>query len=109
MLDKRAIWETLEGIVERVVAVLEDKEMVARTLTLKVKYRDFKQITRSKTVEEVLYTNQQLLELLPELLRKTEVGKTPIRLIGVSLSSLRNKNDDDGISAKAQLGLFDDA
>ena len=108
ILDKVTIWETLDGIVQRVIDVLENKEMVARTLTLKVKYRDFKQITRSKTVMTDLCSKQQLLDLLPELLRKTDVGLVPIRLIGVSLSSLKDKKNTDTIEGKLQLGLFDD-
>ena len=106
-LDKRVIWDTIEGIVQRLIAVLENKEMIARTFILKVKYHDFKQITRSKTVDQDLHTSKQLLDLLPELLRKTDVGKTPIRLIGVSLSSLQYKNDAELIGSKLQLGLFD--
>ena len=108
IVDKRVIWDTIGGIVQRIVAVLENKEMVARTLTLKVKYRDFKQITRSKTIDSDLYKDKQLLDLLPELLSKTDVGKIPIRLIGVSLSTLRRKTDDGDIKSKRQLGLFDD-
>jgi len=49
LTDKSAIWQTLLGIAERLENTLKDKEMQARTITLKIKYSDFQINTRSKT------------------------------------------------------------
>ena len=67
---------------------MRKKEILARTLTLKVRYADFQMITRSKTQDTPLQTAQAMLAVLPELLKKTEVGQRPIRLIGINLSNL---------------------
>ncbi|MEJ2690949.1 MAG: DNA polymerase IV [Deltaproteobacteria bacterium] len=70
-----------------------------KTLTLKVKYHDFKQITRSTTLrtptddQKVLY--RHVLDLLP----KTEAGSKPIRLLGISMSQFER-------AEYGQLALF---
>lgn len=108
VLDKSQIWQTLQGLSDSVVAVLERQQLMAKTLTLKVKYHDFKQITRSITVTQNLQSVADVCALLPELLLKTQVGVVPIRLIGVSVSSLSSATQalDGQQESKSQLLLF---
>ena len=59
-----------------------------RTLTLKVKYGDFTQITRSITLHNVLQTKDDILAPAKRLLKQVEVSAThPIRLIGLAVSN----------------------
>ena len=115
LVDKKEIWSILQELSSRVADILNAKEMQAKTVTLKVKYRDFQQITRSKTLEELISSDKQILKILPKLLGKTEVGSRPIRLIGISLSSLIDKKEEqfDGqekmSGAETQLGLFEES
>jgi len=112
VVNKAAIWQTLLGIAERLEGILESKQLSAKTVTLKVKYSDFQLITRSKTDTFGVISKEQIAGVLPELLRKTEVGKRPIRLIGVTLANLHST--DDSVAATKpteiiedpQLGLF---
>ena len=104
--DKAFIWDVLQKIAERIQGILADKNMQAKTITLKVKYHDFQQITRSITVEKPVTTAAQYLKYLPELINKTEIGERPIRLIGITLSSL-SKRGDGHFEDKPQLGLFE--
>jgi len=112
LLDKRLIWEKLQSLAERIERTLENKQMRAKTVTLKVKYSDFVLNTRSKTIETGLFSKEQILEILPELLKKTEVGQRSIRLIGVSVSGLVSNDDHQrneisgDWSEDPQLGLF---
>jgi len=62
-----------------------------RTLTLKVKFLDFQQITRSITVDHILRTKDQILPLAKQLLSQVEFQSHPIRLIGLGVS---NQKDD---------------
>lgn len=94
--DKKHIWDTLKSIAEKLEAILLDKKMLARTITLKVKYADFQLITRSKTESTSLQSKQVILEIIPELIKKTEIGVRPIRLIGISLSGLISESELDG-------------
>ena len=88
ILDLEYIWSIIHQLTARVIEILESKELQAKTVTLKVKYSDFQLITRSKTLTEWLTKEQQVLDCLPELTAKTELGSRPIRLVGISLSSL---------------------
>jgi len=114
--DKKQIWETLQGIAESLESTMEKKDLFARTVTLKVRYSDFQLITRSKTSDPAIRAKQELLSVLPELLKKTEVGKRPIRLIGITLANLlapadliqsdSEIQDDSSTNESNQLGLF---
>ncbi len=115
LVDKALIWRTLMRLTERVEQSLNKREMRAKTVTLKVRYADFQINTRSKTLAEGLNDKGDIVEVLPELLKKTEIGRRPIRLIGVALSNLINstessvnddKNNDAGPTEGEQLGLF---
>lgn len=56
------------------------------TLTLKVKFHDFTQITRSITVHHVLKTKKEILPLAKQLLGGVDYENHPIRLLGLSVS-----------------------
>lgn len=57
-----------------------------RTITLKVKYANFKQITRSITLHDPPKSSHDIAETcLKLLMEKTEAGRVPIRLLGVSV------------------------
>jgi len=70
-----------------------------KTITLKVKYHDFVQITRSLTIAEPTDDGGEITQTCYLLLRSTEVGKRPIRLLGVLVSQLTS------LTVK-QLSLF---
>ncbi len=67
---------------------LQNHQCGGSTLTLKVRYHDFTTITRSATFVAPFYTGNDIMEELPQLLQKTEVGTRSIRLIGISISKL---------------------
>ena len=113
VLDKKEIWNKLKSLAERIEQILDKKQLSARTVTLKVKYSDFQLITRSHTLYQVVETQFQVLEVLPDLLKKTEVGERPIRLIGISVSNLQPSGLNQEAVSKvtelnsgSQLGLF---
>lgn len=112
VMNKSAIWQTLLGITERLESILEEKQLFAKTITLKVKYSDFELNTRSKTEVSGFFLKEDMAVALPELLKKTEVGYRPIRLIGVTLANLHKSGDarsiakDKSIQEGTQLGLF---
>jgi len=80
----------LENLADQVIESLNKQKLEARILTLKVKYANFKQVTRAHTTEEILNVNS-IKKLLPVLLAKTEAGKMPVRLVGLSLSGFDKK------------------
>ncbi len=81
----------------------EAKGIRGRTVTLKVKYADFQQITRSRTVNPAIADAAGLEEVAAMLLGPIFPAQKGIRLIGVTLSSL---DDDQQVGDDRQLSLF---
>ena len=77
------------------VGILEKKKLTAKTMTLKVKFDDFQQVTRSHTEQYVFHSIDVILRRLPQLLDKTEAGSRRVRLLGVSVSNLKALDGQD--------------
>ncbi|WP_177207017.1 DNA polymerase IV [Prevotella sp. KH2C16] len=73
---------------------LKRAEFRGKTLTLKVKYADFAQITRSLTADKNLKTKADILPLAKKLLAEVDYSAShPIRLIGLSVSNPHTEDD----------------
>jgi DNA polymerase-4 len=84
----------------KVARRMRGRGLSGKTITLKVKYTDFVQITRSTTLTEPTDDGYEIYSTACGLLKKTETGKRLIRLLGVSLSQLST------LDAQGQLSLF---
>ncbi len=73
---------TLE-LVERI----KKNNFEGQTLTLKVKFLDFQQITRSITVNHLLRTKEDILPLAKQLIKSVEYQTHPVRLLGLGVSA----------------------
>ncbi|MBY5441894.1 DNA polymerase IV [Rhizobium leguminosarum] len=83
--------EGLQPLIEKVWGYCEANGIAAKTVTLKVKYADFSQITRSKTVLAPLPAIADLEDLVNLLLAPIFPPRKGIRLLGVTLSSLEGR------------------
>jgi len=92
LIQVDAIEEALKQRAIKVAQMLAARHLSGRTVTLKVKYANFEQVTRSYTLDHPLTGLREMWSLLPGLLQKTEVGKRPIRLLGVAVSNLCDSN-----------------
>jgi DNA polymerase-4 len=76
--------ETIAGIVyERLLK----SKLAGRTLTLKVKYHDFRQITRSKSLLTPINPLQDIIAIACELVESAFTGSEKVRLLGITLSN----------------------
>jgi DNA polymerase-4 len=66
---------------------LERRQLLARTVTIKVRYSDFTTITRSHSTHPTR-DERAIVERAVALLDKTEAGRRPVRLLGVSVHNL---------------------
>jgi DNA polymerase-4 len=66
---------------------LERRSLLAKTVTIKVRYGDFTTITRSHTAIPTR-DREALVERAVALLQRTEAGRRPVRLLGVSVHNL---------------------
>ncbi len=80
--------EALEPLIAKVWSYCEGSTIRGRTATLKAKYVDFQQITRSRTVDVPVASREVLEELVSALLEPLFPVHKGIRLLGVTLSSL---------------------
>lgn len=80
--------EALQPIIEKVWRYCEAIGIRGRTVTLKVKYADFQQVTRSKSVDNAIDSLADLEHLSLGLLEPLLPPRKGVRLLGISLSSL---------------------
>lgn len=89
--DINQMLSILEELSNSVSRILFNKKLSAQTITLKVKYADFEQITRSRTIEKPTLSASNIFETVKDLLTNTEAGQRKVRLLGVSTSKLQEK------------------
>ena len=75
-------------LTERSVERMREKGFAAGTISIKVRFTDFKTISRSKTVDLPITGTQEIFEVVKNLYLGLNLEKVLIRLIGVSLDSL---------------------
>jgi DNA polymerase-4 len=95
-----AMVDELRPLVDKVWRHCENNGSRGRTVTLKVKFNDFEVITRSRSVPVPVSSRNDLEHLAIALLQHEIPMPTPIRLLGVSLSSLTIQDREE-----PQLGL----
>ena len=66
---------------------LERNGLKGRTITLKLKYHDFKQVTRSHSLNEATNNEELILATAKQLLTATDIDDRKVRLLGISLSN----------------------
>ena len=87
LADPRAIREHVERMARHDAAYLAEKRLLARTVTLKVRYGDFTTVTRSDTASPTRDADA-LAARAAALLARTEAGARPVRLLGVGVHGL---------------------
>jgi DNA polymerase IV len=92
----------LEPIIDKVIRHCDSKDIRGRTVTLKVKYNDFAQITRSRSVALPTRAKGEITRHAHDLLAALFPLERPIRLLGVTLSALDTEpleeTDDEQMS-----------
>jgi DNA polymerase-4 len=84
---------------EKLAARLRDDQRSATTVSLKIRYADFTDVTRSVSLKESTHGNHEILECLDLLFGKTITRRTKIRQVGVKLSGIEPPT--------LQMDLFD--
>lgn len=82
---------------------LENAETTGRTITLKIKFSDFRQITRSKTLHKYVHDFDTLHREVTAIRKSLNLEGEKIRLIGVTVSNLITED-----CADSQLHLFEE-
>ncbi|WP_114522446.1 DNA polymerase IV [Altererythrobacter sp. ZODW24] len=105
----QALRETMDRIVDIVWERIEKSKSKGRTVTLKLKFNDFKNMSRSKSLPDYVADKEQFYAIGHELLADVVPLPLPIRLMGLTLSSLEQDDDQEAKRRDAkegQLPLF---
>jgi DNA polymerase-4 len=102
LTDADALIAAIEPLIDKVWRHCESAGTRGRTVTLKVKFADFEIITRSRSVSSAVANRDGLAELAIGLLQDNMPFPKPVRLLGVSLSSLQVGN---GAEPRLDFGL----
>lgn len=99
-IDKDRLLKEILHLAEKVGWRLRKYGLAGKTVTLKIKYNDFKQITRSTSLAAPTDDGRLIFQEAATLLEKTEAGSRPVRLTGVTVSNF------SGPDQVEQLTLF---
>jgi DNA polymerase-4 len=103
--DEDQVYKALQEISEELESRLNKKEIKGKTLTLKIKYKDFSVFTRSKTQEVYFLDATDFFENAKKLWNLRPYDK-PIRLLGISLHNL-NTEEKKHVSVQLKIPFPD--
>lgn len=87
--DPEIILREYLRLTEKASARLRDKELYAKTISIKVRFADFSTITRSKTLPLPISSTQEIYQVVKDLYQALKLDRARLRLVGVSLENLR--------------------
>ncbi len=92
LTDLARIREEIDGIARDIARWLDRHAQFARTVVIKVRYEDFTTITRSHSHPHPTRDADAIASRACALLDKTDAGRRPIRLLGVSVHGLESSD-----------------
>ena len=95
----------LKPLAEKVWRYCEAQGISGKTVTVKIKYSDFTQATRSRTGTLPFANRSDVFDAASGLLATVYPFKRSVRLLGVTLSSLTNDQPSDTTEGQPQLDL----
>ena len=84
---------TMQSAAARVALNLQRLQLAGRTVTLKVRYHDFRTVTRSVSSNVPVKKTSEIYHSAVALLEKTEAGTLPVRLLGISVTNFPAPED----------------
>jgi len=101
--DKEVLLAVLSQLSEQVAVRLRDKNIKGKNVSIKIRFHDFKTITRSKTLSAGTFQTKQLWQTVKALLLDViQLDPIAVRLLGVSVSGFSEQ-----ASLQAELFLQD--
>ncbi len=98
--DQDIILREFLRLTEKATYRMREKDFSARTISIKVRFADFKTITRSKTLPLAISATHEVFDVVKSLFLALKLDRARLRLVGVSLDGL-----EDGIDGSEQLIL----
>jgi len=103
--DIDSLLQHISRLAKEVSEALQKKEIQGKTISIKVKYDNFQQITRSKSIQQAINNYEQIYSISKALLLNTEAGKRKVRLLGVGLSSFGHEELEQAVQLELDLRM----
>ncbi len=103
--DAGLMTDIISQLSRSVSRIMKRENLIAKTVTLKLKYHDFQSITRSITLKSPTGDAETITHQALMLLRDTEAGMKKVRLLGVSLSNFPDNDHQAETGSYIQLLL----
>ncbi len=104
--DPDALRETMDSIIDIVWERIERAEARGRTVTLKLRYADFKTLTRARSLAHAVTDKAEFSRIGHALLEDLMPLPQPIRLMGLTLSALERGESETGEARDGQLSFL---
>lgn len=91
--DWQTIARTLAGLTRQVVADMHESGHYARTVTIKIRFADFKTLTRSHTLDDYSSSEEEIRKTAFSCLKRVDLSQR-VRLIGVRATNLQKNNEE---------------
>lgn len=101
--DVSAMQKKLDHVGETLIKRIVKSRKFGKTISLKVKFSDFNQITRSKTLEYAIQTKEELMTAGIELLQSVDFKAKSVRLLGLSVTNFETVSKNLPVQLKIQF------
>jgi DNA polymerase-4 len=91
-------------LTEKASARLRDRELFAKTISIKVRFSDFTTISRSKTLSQPIDSTQEIYEVVRTLYKALKIDRARLRLVGVSLENLQEETHEQMLLGSREKG-----
>ena len=91
--DQETLQRELLRLIERASSRMRVRALVTSRIGIKVRFSDFRTITRSKTIDHPISTTADIYSVAKHLYQSLKLDRARIRLLGISLESLLPKEE----------------
>ncbi|MDR1898061.1 MAG: DNA polymerase IV [Prevotellaceae bacterium] len=95
----------LYNLAKEVMQRINEESFFGKTVTLKIKYTDFKVITRSKTFTTGISDFYFLWNSAKEILKQVDLSQKKVRLLGLGVSNAANDEKEKYIQLELKLDV----
>lgn len=93
----------LYHLAKEVFGRMQEENFFGKTITIKVKYADFKIITRSKTLPQKILDFRPMWTVAREIMKQVDLSEKPVRLIGFGVGNAPDEPESKRMQLKLDL------
>lgn len=102
--DPETILREYLKLTERASTRLRSRDLYAKTISITVRFSDFKTITRSKTLPLPISSTHEIYQVVKDLYLALKLERVQLRLVGVSLSNFKEEAPEQLMLGQREKG-----